>query len=111
VIETTDARWLLLVPDSQEALVGEIPSSDSANHQVSVVRTRQRLLVNMTSWFIQHAIALGILLREAAEFLEGRLLPEPSAVATEGDTRNLLGDWLTFVHQLLGSTDEKVDPT
>ena len=60
VVETPDARWLLLVAGGEEMLAGEIPT----NQDVTVVRTRQPLLVNMTSWFIQHAMALGVLLAE-----------------------------------------------
>jgi sugar-specific transcriptional regulator TrmB len=101
VVETAEARWLLLVPDSQEVLVGAIPAHD----EISVVRTRQRLLVEMTSWFIQHAIALGVLLREAGEYLEGHLTPDTRTLLAEADPRNL-GDWLAYIHQLLRSTGD-----
>src|SRR5262249_13906252 len=102
---TEEARWLLIVPDSQEVLVGEIPVND----EISVVRTRQRLLVEMTSWFIQHAIALGVLLREAGEYLESHLTPDTRALLVKADPRNL-GDWLAFIHQLLRSTGDSSDP-
>ncbi len=109
VVDTVDTRWLLLVPDSEEVLVGEIPANHvQTNHEVSVVRTRQRLLVEMTSWFIQHAIALGVLLLEAGEFLESKLAPETRALLTEMDARGKSG-WLAYVHQLLSPAGDSPD--
>lgn len=104
IIETPDARWLLLVPDSQEALVGEIP----ANQQVSVVRTRQALLVKMTGWFIQHAITLGVLLLGADDYLENQLTPATRAVLADGNPHGP-GGWLATMRQLLKSAGGTTD--
>jgi sugar-specific transcriptional regulator TrmB len=98
IVETSDARWLLVVPDSEEALVGEI----SANQQVSVVRTRQALLVRMTSWFIQHAITLGVLLLGADDLLEKHLTSATRAVLADKDAHGP-GGWLASMRQLLRS--------
>ncbi len=104
VVETPDARWLLLVPDSKEALVGEIP----ATQQVAVVRTRQRLLVRMTRWFIQHAITLGVLLLDADDFLENHLTPETRSMLADKNPHGP-GGWLAAMRQLLRSSGGTAD--
>jgi sugar-specific transcriptional regulator TrmB len=104
VVETPDARWLLVVPDSSEALVGEIP----ANRQVSVVRTRQSLLVRMTRWFIQHAITLGVLLTDADKFLDSHLTPATRSVLSDKNAYGP-GSWLANMRQLLRSSGGTTD--
>ncbi len=49
------SRWLVLVQDETEALAGEIGPGDDA----FTVRTRQRLLVELSAWYIRHSIALA----------------------------------------------------
>ena len=98
IVETPGARWLLLVAGGEEMLAGEIPT----NQEVTVVRTRQPLLVNMTSWFIQHAMALGVLLADAGEVLENHLAPATHAVLAEVDPHGPEG-WLAYMRGLLRS--------
>ncbi|MCC6456660.1 MAG: TrmB family transcriptional regulator [Caldilineaceae bacterium] len=104
VVDTPDARWLLVVPDGSEALVGEIP----ANRQVSAVRTRQSLLVRMTSWFIQHAITLGVLLVDGEEILDRHLTAATRAVLAD-KSPNSPGSWLAAIRQLLRSSGGTTD--
>lgn len=104
VVETPDARWLLLVQDSKEVLVGEIPASQ----EVSVVRTRQALFVKMTSWFIQHAIALGVLLLDAGDYLENHLTPATHAILSDVDPHGP-GGWFAYMRQLLRSRGGTAD--
>ena len=96
VVETPGARWLLLVENGKEMLAGEIPS----HQEVTVVRTRQPLLVNMTSWFIRQAMALGVLLADAGDVIEEHLTPTTHAVLADVDPHGSAG-WLAYMRRLL----------
>ena len=102
VVDTPGARWLLLVAGGEEMLAGEIPT----DQEVTVVRTRQPLLVKMTGWFIQHAMALGVLLADAGDVLENHLLPATHAVLAELDPHGPEG-WLAYMRQLLRSEGDR----
>jgi HTH-type transcriptional regulator, sugar sensing transcriptional regulator len=99
VVETWTARWLMLVLDGEEALIGEI----AASAETSVVRTRQGLLVAMTSWFIWHSIALAVLLLEAGDDLEATLDERTRAILMAVGPYGS-GGWLAYMRQLLSST-------
>jgi sugar-specific transcriptional regulator TrmB len=58
-------RWLVLVQDGTETLAGEIGPSDEA----LTVRTRQRLLVELSAWYIRHSIALAGVVRDLGDRL------------------------------------------
>jgi predicted transcriptional regulator len=98
VVETQDTRWLMLVPDNEDALIGEI----AADGDTSVVRTRQSLLVAMTSWFIWHSIALAALLQGASAGLEARLDERTRAILKAIGPYGS-GGWLATMRRLLGS--------
>lgn len=70
--------------------------------ETSSVRSRQRLLVSMTAWFIRHSIALAVMLQDIGEQLEARLAPQArsalAAVAPAG-SRN----WLAYMRELLST--------
>ncbi|MCC6457738.1 MAG: TrmB family transcriptional regulator [Caldilineaceae bacterium] len=99
VLDTEDARWLMVVPDDESVLVGEIP----ANGEVSTVRSRQKLLVDMTTWFIRHSIALGVMLQELGEQVEARLTPRARAMLAAVGPQGSRG-WLPYMRELLAST-------
>jgi predicted transcriptional regulator len=63
------ARWLVLVQDDSEALAGEIGPSDEA----LTVRTRQRLLVELSGWYIRHSIALAGVVSDLGDVLPALL--------------------------------------
>ncbi len=92
-------RWLILVPDAAEMLVGEIGSGD----QSLAVRTRQRVLVELTAWYIRHSIALATLLNDLGERLEDLLDPQTRSVLASvgpgGPQKH--SDWLEHMRQLL----------
>ncbi len=87
------SRWLIVVQDSAEMLIGDIGAGGSV-----AVRTRQVSLIEMAAWYIRHSIALSAVLSD----LDGRLEPLLSP-----DTRLLLqsigpdGDWLGYMLRLL----------
>lgn len=86
--------WLVLVPDDAEVLAGAIDPSDEAQ----AVRTRQRLLVELTGWFIRHSIALAAVLSELGSRLERELsAPTLAVLASVGPG----GGWLEHMRGLL----------
>jgi HTH-type transcriptional regulator, sugar sensing transcriptional regulator len=98
VVDTQPARWLMLMPDNREVLIGEIADGG----ETSLVRTRQRLLIDMTTWFIWHSIALAALL-DAAENLEAKLDERTLAIlAAIGPYGS--GGWLAYMRRLLSAT-------
>jgi sugar-specific transcriptional regulator TrmB len=104
VVETEDTRWLMLIPDGEEALVGEIPTVGES----SVVRTRQRLIVDLATWFIRHSIALAAVLLDAGERLETLLDTQTRATLDAIGPRDS-GGWLLYMRRLLGWTAQAED--
>jgi predicted transcriptional regulator len=90
-------RWLVLVPDGAELLAGEIGAGDDT----LAVRTRQRLLVDLASWYIRHSIALAAVLSDLDNQLERLLEPETLAtLRSVGPTSGGHG-WLEHMRSLL----------
>jgi HTH-type transcriptional regulator, sugar sensing transcriptional regulator len=98
VVETLDVRWLMLVSDAAEVLIGEV----AAGGETSVVHTRQQLLVAMTSWFIWHSVALAVLLLNVGAALDARLDAQTRATLMAIGPYGA-GGWLAHMRQLLGS--------
>ena len=94
-----NARWLILVPDGIEVLAGEIGSGD----QALAVRTRQRILVELTAWYIRHSIALAMVLNDLGGRLPDLLGPETQSALASVGPRGPQGDggWLETMRQLL----------
>ena len=97
VVETPNARWLTLVFDAREVLVGEI-----AGDETSIVRTRQALLVTMSAWYIRHSIALAVLLMAAGEELDAILDEKTQAILASVGPQGS-GGWWAYMRQLLDS--------
>lgn len=90
-------RWLVVVPDNSEVLAGEVVSDEAALS----VRTRQRLLVELASWYIRHSIALAAVLNDLGERLDETLTPETHAIlASIGPVGSIEG-WLAHMRHLL----------
>lgn len=98
VLDTEDARWLMLVPDGQAVLVGEI----TGDGQTSIVRSQQRLLVGMTAWFIRHSMALGIMLRDIGGQVEAQLTPQARTMLADVGPQGSRG-WLAYMRGLLSA--------
>ncbi|MCC6170285.1 MAG: TrmB family transcriptional regulator [Caldilineaceae bacterium] len=98
VVDTQDSRWLMLVPDEETVLVGEV----TARGEVSTVRSRQRLLVNMTAWFIRHSIALAVMLQEIGAQLDAHLTPQTRAALAAVGPKSARS-WLAYMRDLLSS--------
>lgn len=93
------ARWLVLVPDRSEVLAGEIGPGD----QALAVRTRQRLLVELSTWYIRHSIALAAVLDDLDGRLQHLLTPETQAVLASVGPVGWEGGWVEQVRQILQS--------
>ncbi|MBI4496931.1 MAG: TrmB family transcriptional regulator [Chloroflexi bacterium] len=92
------ARWLVLVPDGAEVLAGEI----GPNQEALAVRTRQRLLVELASWYTRHSIALAAVLRDLGGRLDGLLGPETQAMLASVGPGGRGSGWLEHMRRLLG---------
>lgn len=99
VLEPSEPRWLVIVADGEEMLAGE----SLATGQAQGVRSRQRLLIDLTAWFIRHTIAAAALLLSLNDRLETLL---------DSDTRETLErlgpegkpGWLAYMRRLLNTT-------
>jgi predicted transcriptional regulator len=90
-------RWLIVVPDGTEALLGEIDPSE----QVQAVRTREPLLVALAEWFVRHSIALAAVLTDLGTHLDGMLQPETYAALASAGPGGPGGNWLAHMRALL----------
>jgi DNA-binding MarR family transcriptional regulator len=92
-----DQRWLVLVADDAEMLAGEIGQQDN----VLAVRTRQRLQVDLASWYIRHSMALTAVLSELHDRPDHVLGPQAQALLRAADPGEQRGGWLDRMRALL----------
>jgi HTH-type transcriptional regulator, sugar sensing transcriptional regulator len=93
----TDQRFVVLVADDAEMLAGEIGPSG----EVLAVRTRQRLQVDLASWYIRHSLALTAVLDELNSRENRVLKPENQALLQSVQAGERQGDWLDQMRALL----------
>jgi predicted transcriptional regulator len=97
VAPEAESQWLILVPDAAEVLAAELGPGDE---DALAVRTRQPLLVNLTSWYIRHSIALAAVVGDLGGQLDQLLAPETRALLSSvGPVGN--GGWLEHMRRLL----------
>ena len=92
-----DQRWLVLVSDDAEMLAGEIGQEDN----VLAVRTRQRLQLDLASWYVRHSMALTAVLSELRGRQDQTVGPEAQALLRAADPNNRHGGWLDQMRALL----------
>ncbi len=84
-------RWLIVITDQAEVLAGEITGDQDA----IAVRTRQRLLIDLASWYLRNTIALAALVTDLDARLDSLLRPETRAIlralGPKGPAADLLG--------------------
>jgi HTH-type transcriptional regulator, sugar sensing transcriptional regulator len=68
-------RWLILVRDNTEMVIGTIDAQ-----QTIAIRTKQQRLIEMTSWYIRHSIAVAALLTDLGADLVHQVKPNTQAV-------------------------------
>lgn len=96
-IASEGQHWLVLVADEAETLAGEI----GAQEDVQAVRTRQRLQVNLASWYIRHSMALTAVLGELGRRQGQALEPETRALLEAAGAPDRHGGWLDQLRTLL----------
>ena len=92
-----EQHWLILVSDDAEMLAGEIGPHDD----VLAVRTRQRLQVDLASWYIRHSMALTAVLSDLSRRQDQILTPETRALLQSVDPHNRRGGWLDHLRMLV----------
>jgi DNA-binding MarR family transcriptional regulator len=92
-----EQRWLLLVADDAEMLAGEI----DLHGGVLAVRTRQRLQIDLASWYIRHSMALAAVLKDLNRRSDQVLAPETRTLLQSIDRPNRQGGWLDQLRALV----------
>jgi HTH-type transcriptional regulator, sugar sensing transcriptional regulator len=102
----TNTRWLVLVSDEKELLTGEIGSSSApqgtANENATAaLRTRQPMLVNLSSSYIHNGITLASLITHFGKRLFSELdAPVRNALDNLRPPQSQ-GPWLEVMQQML----------
>lgn len=86
-------RWLVLVPDRAEVLAGEI----GPGKETLAIRTRQRLLVELATWYIRHSIAVAAILDDLGNRLGELLKAETRSVLAAIDANGQGEGWLEYM--------------
>lgn len=99
-------RWLVLIPDEEEVLAGEIGPGEDA----TAVRTRQRMLISLAGWYIRQSILLSAIMDDIGDRLNDWLSPETreSINSITPGKRNV--DWMEQIRRLFQQHDDFSDP-
>ena len=105
-------RWLVVLPDREEVIAAEMASAQAesgADDATHAVRTRQRLMVDLTASYIQHSIILARILEDAGAGLNDLLSAETRALLKAiGDEEGRTG-WLARAGQLWGDEKQEIE--
>ncbi|MCI0710279.1 MAG: hypothetical protein L0154_08970 [Chloroflexi bacterium] len=87
-----DHHWIIVIQDCAEMVMGITEGQSVA------IRTQQTSLVNMSSWYVRHSIALAAILMDMGDRLEDMLRPETqSLLASIGQGQSWLQHMLHLV--------------
>jgi HTH-type transcriptional regulator, sugar sensing transcriptional regulator len=75
VSQADSSRSLIIVRDNTELLVGTVSTT-----QTVAIRTKQRRLVEMASWYVRHSIAVAALLQDVGGRLEQQISPATAEI-------------------------------
>ena len=98
IMPEQNTRYLLVVPDESEVLAGEIGPGE----ETQAVRTRQKLLVDLSIWHIRNSVVLAALLVDLGDRLDDLLAPETRSILSSLSPGNIEGSWLEHMRQLIG---------
>ena len=98
IMPEQNTRYLLVVPDESEVLAGEIGPGE----ETQAVRTRQKLLVDLSIWHIRNSVALAALLVDLGDRLDDLLTPETRSILSSLSPGNIERSWLEHMRQLIG---------
>lgn len=96
------SRWLVMSRDGGEVLTGEIRSEEAL-----AVRTRQRLLVELASWYIRHTIAVAAIVRDLDARENVHLTSKTRAILRSIGTNDAGRDWLARLRTIIAAADAK----
>jgi HTH-type transcriptional regulator, sugar sensing transcriptional regulator len=88
-------RWLVLVSDGAEVLAGEI----TPGRDVLAIRTRQRMLVNLTAGYIQNSITLANVLADLGERFDALVDPQTRTTFEDLHPLQARAPWLEIMRQ------------
>jgi predicted transcriptional regulator/ferredoxin len=97
VLPPQSTRWLVLIPDQNEVLAGEVSSEGHA----LAVRTRQKLMVDLSTWYIRHSIAIAAMMVDLGNQLEDIISPETRAILNSITPAGSNESWLENMQRLL----------
>jgi len=92
-------RWLVVVPDAAEMLSAEVKEGDAL-----AARTRQKLLVELASWYIRHTIAVASLVKDLAGREREILSPETLDLLRSIGSAEGGRDWLEHMRKIIPET-------
>jgi hypothetical protein len=87
-----------MVPDRAEVLTGEIGPGEEA----LAVRTRQRLLVELATWYIRHSLAVAAIVSDLGSRLGELLKAETQSILSSIDPGEQGAGWLEHMVRLAG---------
>lgn len=105
VADEQASRWLVVVPDRDEVLTGEV----GPDGQALTVRTHQRLFVDLAAWYIRHSIALAAVMGDLGGRLRDLLKPETQAILASVGPGGSSSGWLEHMARLLERRTTHVD--
>ncbi|HZD55313.1 MAG TPA: helix-turn-helix domain-containing protein [Anaerolineales bacterium] len=97
VLPPQSSRWLVMIPDESEVLTGEI----KPDGQTLAVRTRQKLMVDLSTWYIRHSIAIAAMMADLGYQWENILSPQTRAILDSIGPAGSAQGWLENMRQLV----------
>lgn len=97
VLPPQSTRWLVLIPDESEVLAGEV----KADGHALAVRTRQKLMVDLSTWYIRHSIAIAAMMVDLGNQWDNLLSPETRAILNSISPAGPNENWLDNMQRLL----------
>ena len=94
-------RWLVLVSDDTEVLAGEI----TPDQGVLAIRTRQEMLVNLISGYIQNSIALASILTDLGDRFDNLITLQTCNTLEAIHPLQAQGGWLAGMRQIIHSKE------
>ncbi len=89
-------RWLMVIPDSSEVLAGEIGSCGDA----ILIRTRQKMIVDLSTWYIRQSIALAAMLSDLGYGFKDQFSPETRQILYDISPGQDGVDWIAQMLQI-----------
>lgn len=96
VMPPRSTRWIMVIPDSSEVLAAEIGTGSEA----LIIRTRQKLLVDLSTWYIRQSIALAAMLSDLGSSFKDRFSLETRQILNDISPGQDGVEWITQMLQI-----------